>query len=729
MATTVTVIKYPSGQTQYDIPFDYLARKFVIVSLRRSTDLAIDNVLTPVNDYKFLNANTIEIIADTTGYDTIQIKRFTGTELVVDFRDGSVLTAANLTNAELQAIHIAEEGREQTLVTAEEFVLAAQAYAQSAAGSAASADASYNLIKSIIDSAAGAEALIALGDTRIDRGDAYVRVVQPFTGALTTRTQHDKNAELLSMADFTGAAAAVTAAIASTNAILFNNPNAFNLTVGAGGQFATLMDAIYAAQRIRPLWKNGNNMCTIRLNSGFVLREQLTFGGGVDLSWIRITSQDAVVYADTSAFTLTVRTYYEYKYLFYIKDGANSPVFGFQIEENRANSDVCAFVVSQCSRLNFYPKSGARKFYVGIHASFGSTVMAYHTGSAADSGSVAANMPAGYYVCDFSHSVYSSIQATNGVILSMPISKFNNCQSAQAAVNLIYNCFGDFQGSNADDCQIGWNCRDSSVLNIRDHMTRRCTNRGLTMIHNSHCDARRHDVDESSTVTGTTGRVLEPSVQKGFYGCALGARIDGAGTLDLAGNDMRNCGVAVNGDNGAVVSAKGLDVSGATDCAFKCQGGSTIAVPRLCAENVAKLCELWYGTRLLSRWFYATTTVTFEQNTRFIDLRVGAELAAQDVVITGDCSLIAEAGSKMELHMATLKVRAVRSFTGSKVDLTTSTMDPAFNRSQPAPGGPQYIISGGGWLGVVTCSNTDGSAKTYSTAKNSISGAGIICDA
>ncbi|MBR7364395.1 phage tail protein, partial [Klebsiella pneumoniae] len=129
------------------------------------------------------------------------------------------------------------------------------------------------------------------------------------------------------------------------------------------------------------------------------------------------------------------------------------PVFAIQIEENRDDSDVCAFIVTQKAELNFYPYSGARKFYVGIHGSFGAKISAYHTGCAPDEESVAAYMPEGYYVCDFSYSRYSSLQLVNNVKASMPVSKFERCtESTVASVNCIYNVKADFQGSSASYC-------------------------------------------------------------------------------------------------------------------------------------------------------------------------------------------------------------------------------------------------------------------------------------
>lgn len=120
MANT-TLTQFPAGQTQYKINFDYLARPFVVVTLVNSNDAAQNRVLTVGNDYGFLNPTTIEIYTSQAGFDILQIHRFTSTELLVEFRDGSVLTATDLTNAELQAIHIAEEGRDQTTGLAKQY--------------------------------------------------------------------------------------------------------------------------------------------------------------------------------------------------------------------------------------------------------------------------------------------------------------------------------------------------------------------------------------------------------------------------------------------------------------------------------------------------------------------------------------------------------------------------------------------------------------------------------
>ncbi|ARW56875.1 tail fiber protein [Escherichia phage ST31] len=120
-----TITQFPSGNTQYRIEFDYLARTFVVVTLVNSSNPTLNRVLEVGRDYRFLNPTMIEMLIDQSGFDIVRIHRQTGTDLVVDFRNGSVLTASDLTNAELQAIHIAEEGRDQTVDLAKEYADAA----------------------------------------------------------------------------------------------------------------------------------------------------------------------------------------------------------------------------------------------------------------------------------------------------------------------------------------------------------------------------------------------------------------------------------------------------------------------------------------------------------------------------------------------------------------------------------------------------------------------------
>lgn len=114
-----TVMTYPlDGNTKdFDIPFEYLARKFVVVTL-----IGVDRkVLTLNTDYRFSTKKTITTLqawGQAQGYGTIEIRRYTSaTERLVDFTDGSILRAYDLNISQIQTMHVAEEARDLTADT------------------------------------------------------------------------------------------------------------------------------------------------------------------------------------------------------------------------------------------------------------------------------------------------------------------------------------------------------------------------------------------------------------------------------------------------------------------------------------------------------------------------------------------------------------------------------------------------------------------------------------
>lgn len=119
MAAPKTVLTYPldGSNKDFDIPFEYLARKFIVVTLIGATR----RVLIPVSEYRFTTKQiltTISAWGPGDGFDNIEIRRVTSaTERLVDFADGSVLRAYDLNTSQVQALHIAEEARDLTADT------------------------------------------------------------------------------------------------------------------------------------------------------------------------------------------------------------------------------------------------------------------------------------------------------------------------------------------------------------------------------------------------------------------------------------------------------------------------------------------------------------------------------------------------------------------------------------------------------------------------------------
>lgn len=114
MASTIIIYQGDGSTTSFTVPFDYLKKTFVKVFLDTSTELKGGSSSDSTADYYFKDATTIQLTKIVpTSTQTITIRRYTSaTERVASFRDGSVLYAKDLDISQVQAFHIAEEGRD-----------------------------------------------------------------------------------------------------------------------------------------------------------------------------------------------------------------------------------------------------------------------------------------------------------------------------------------------------------------------------------------------------------------------------------------------------------------------------------------------------------------------------------------------------------------------------------------------------------------------------------------
>lgn len=112
MASTIAFYTGDGTTTDFIVPFDYLAKKFVRVS-RGTTILTGGDYGDTSKDYYFLDKNKVRLkVPPATGEEVI-IRRYTSaTDRVVSFKDASVLKANDLDVSSVQAIHIAEEARD-----------------------------------------------------------------------------------------------------------------------------------------------------------------------------------------------------------------------------------------------------------------------------------------------------------------------------------------------------------------------------------------------------------------------------------------------------------------------------------------------------------------------------------------------------------------------------------------------------------------------------------------
>ena len=109
--STIVVYAITGNTRRFPVPFEYLSRQFVVVTL-----LGVGRtVLTLGSGYRFISLNEIETTVAYGGADGnnfIEIRRVTSaTDRLVEFSDGSVLRSRDMNVSAIQTIHIAEEAR------------------------------------------------------------------------------------------------------------------------------------------------------------------------------------------------------------------------------------------------------------------------------------------------------------------------------------------------------------------------------------------------------------------------------------------------------------------------------------------------------------------------------------------------------------------------------------------------------------------------------------------
>lgn len=112
MAIT-TVYTYPldGSSRSFNVPFEYLARRFVVLTL-----IGVDRKeLKLIEDFRFVSKTVVQTNkawGPADGYTSIEVRRNTSaTDRIVDFTDGSILRASDLNASQIQTLHVAEEAR------------------------------------------------------------------------------------------------------------------------------------------------------------------------------------------------------------------------------------------------------------------------------------------------------------------------------------------------------------------------------------------------------------------------------------------------------------------------------------------------------------------------------------------------------------------------------------------------------------------------------------------
>lgn len=315
-------------------------------------------------------------------------------------------------------------------------------------------------------------------------------------------------------------------------------------TVGAGGDFSTINEAITRLSADIKTYVNEGLIGEISLLTGFVIAEQVIVGNGLDLSWITITSVDAVVSIDHTAIILPIYTGEVLFPIFGAHHSSTTPTIGFQAEYDDNTTAKDGVVCLHDSEVNLLPESGIRKCDTGMYIGYGSraycNIPFIRLGSG---GSGTALLGADFSFCKsnavvFSHESTGDIARTQG----------HHCDGDHGlfalwacTVNAYQSDFGFTVNGDAVSA------RDGSTINARE-TDANDSQRGFHVVHNGKINAR---------FSGTTFGQL------GAKNCTINGLVgsDG-GSITAQDTVLTNCALAILSTAGCVITATDADMSG-----------------------------------------------------------------------------------------------------------------------------------------------------------------------
>ena len=149
------------------------------------------------------------------------------------------------------------------------------------------------------------------------------------------------------------------------------------VTVGNGGDYATIKEALMYFSSVYPIYKKGGVTCEIKILSGTTITEQI-YVERIDLQYITITSEDEVVLVNCDGWVETADFHdsrADYPFIAG-ENGAGLPTIGtvFQLVTNTNNIQTVGYLANRGSNGVVLSNSGFDGFYDGVIANNESSV-------------------------------------------------------------------------------------------------------------------------------------------------------------------------------------------------------------------------------------------------------------------------------------------------------------------------------------------------------------------
>lgn len=354
------------------------------------------------------------------------------------------------------------------------------------------------------------------------------------------------------------------------------------ITVGAGGDYASIRAAIAALTKMKPVYKvaapnrDGGLRADILLLSGFVMAEQV-FVHRQDLGWITVRAEDSTVTISRAA--LTVSDWGGTQAAFYGRDGATMPVIAclFSMDTSGTAAQQTGMTLEASSATFEKGTALARhgiinSAYRGINLHYGSRVSAVFG--------------------DFSGSGTVGIRAANGALFGGAYVKATNCGEGGASIGgahanldaaiLTGSPIGiraaggatvsAGAGVDVSGCGIGFYSTDGAVISAPGAKATGCTSYGAQAMHGGRIDVHRIDATYPGDVSGAgvTGLFASHQGHISAQGsiansCANhGVLADSGSVINFAGGSANNCPTGIGATAGGKVFASGASATGCT---------------------------------------------------------------------------------------------------------------------------------------------------------------------
>lgn len=344
------------------------------------------------------------------------------------------------------------------------------------------------------------------------------------------RTLAEKILENISIHDFNTQENAIQTAL-SYGTSIFDLETSFTIEVGPSVQFKTIAAGIQQLVKMKPLFKNAQTKCKIKLLSGFVMAEQILVINGYDLNWIVIES-DVPVRIDHTKITIKLSDEDDLIPIFGASNQSVLPSIKalFYYDSNATSKDGIAVI--EASGVYLYPGSGVQKSRNGFKALYGAWGFCYMRGLVLSGGGGGAGNTTGV---DFSNAKNRGLHVAHGSVVGFPRSNFTN-SLGDYGVYCIWNSMADLYQSDASGAAGTAFCsRDGSIVNCRESCAAR-SKRGYHALHGGRINARSKQTPEAAMWVKDSARGCS---EYGIIasGCSQieGAEVDVSGCTGQAG--------------------------------------------------------------------------------------------------------------------------------------------------------------------------------------------------